>query len=73
MAVYSCAYSNTVVHTAVLMAVYTAVLYHCTVPIHLFLWPLRRFPMGLQAFTELAKHKECGICVWSSEHLPGSL
>jgi hypothetical protein len=29
--------------------------------------------MRLHTFAELAKHKRCGICVWYSEHLPGSL
>jgi hypothetical protein len=29
--------------------------------------------MRVHIFTELAKHKGCGICVWSSEPLPGTL
>ena len=41
--------------------------------IHLFFWPLRRVPIRVHAFTELAKHKGCGICVMYSEPLPGRL
>ena len=36
-------------------------------------WHLWRVPMRLHAFTELAKHKGCGVCVWYSEPLPGVL
>ena len=40
------------------------------ISIHLFFWFLRRVPMRLHAFTELAKHKGFGICVMYSEPLP---
>ena len=38
-------------------------------------WDLRGVPMAmrLHAFTELAKHEGCGICVMYSEPLPGPL